>query len=138
MRQNPSRHWAMLVIATLLVACGRTPVPAGYDFITHSLPTGPTMTALLEGTLAISGGPTNGSTCLLVVRGSLDVTLVAWPERFRLVLGNDGKVEVHGDGKVFRQGEEVRLGGGETSSGVRHSISGACQGSYYFAAESFP
>ena len=96
------------------------------------------MDAILEGSLAITGGPATGGYCLLVVRGSHDVSSVAWPERFTLVLAGDGKVEVHGDGMVFRQGDEVRFGGGQITGGVHHSIQGACHDSHYFAVQSFP
>lgn len=138
MRQLSRAACTGFIVVAILAACGRAPVPAGYDFVTHSLPSSPQMAALLEGSLAITGGPTFGGYCLVVVEGSRAVTFVAWPERFTLVLSGDGKVEVHGDGKVLRQGEEVRLGGGEITGGVRHSIQGACQYSHYFAAESFP
>jgi hypothetical protein len=72
----------------------------------HHQPLGVGADALLEGTLALSGN------CLVVVRGSYDVTLVVWPDRFSLVHGPNG-LEVHGNGQILRQGETVRLGGGE-------------------------
>ena len=137
MIQKSGRSWPLVVIATVVVAC-RAPVPTGYDFVTHSLPSGSGMDALLEGTMAVTGGAENGVVCLLVVRGSRDITYVAWPEHFTLVLASDGTVEVRGDGKVFRQGEEVRFGGGEITAGVHHSIPGACQNPSYFAVQSFP
>jgi hypothetical protein len=128
-----------LVVTALLGACSRAPVPAGFDFITHTLPSRPTMTAAVEGTLVRTGGSFPGGYCLLLVRGSRDLTFVAWPDRFVLVLTSPGKFEVRGDGKVLRQGDEVRLGGGYIdASFVRHSIPGACQAASYFAAESLP
>ena len=93
------------------------------------------MAAAVDGTLAISS---DGAHCLVIVGGSRDVTMVAWPQRFSMVLAPDGKVEIRGDGMVFRQGEEVRLGGGEIKDGVHHSIEGACIADRYFAAETFP
>ena len=118
------------------------PVPEGYDFITHSLPIGPghpTMTAAVEGTLARTGESVQGGHCIVVVGGSFDVTLVAWPAEFTLVLAANGQFEVRGAAKVLKQGEHVRLGGGYIdASYVHHAIPGACQDSRYFAAESFP
>jgi hypothetical protein len=112
-------------------------VPRGYDFITHSLPGSSAMTALLEGSLAITLEP-GGVHCLVVVGGSRDVTFVAWPDSFAMVMAGDGTVEVTGDGRVFRLGDEVRFGGGEIADRVHHSIPGACQTENYFAAETFP
>lgn len=118
------------------------PVPAGYDFITHSLPTSPsspTMTAAVEGTLARTGESVSGGHCIVVVGGSYDVTLVAWPAEFTLIQAADGTFEVHGAGKVLRQGDHVRLGGGFIDASlVHHAIPRACQDSRYFAAETIP
>jgi len=113
-------------------------VPAGYDFVTHALQFGSEPAALLEGTLAVTDRPATGGICLLVVRGSRDVTFVAWPERFTLVLASDGKVEVRGNGRTLRQGDPVQLGGEEISDSIEHSIPGACQAPSYFAVTSFP
>lgn len=132
------RRIGLVVVAALLAACGRAAVPAGYDFVTHSLPSGSGMAALLEGGLAITRDEAAGAWCLVVVQGSRNVTDVAWSERFRLILSDDGTIAVHGDGKVLRQGEEVRLGGGEITTGIRHSIQGACKSSHYFAVQSLP
>ena len=137
MRRGFRQGFSALLTAVILGGCAPA-VPAGYDFITHSLPSGSAMDALLEGTMAVTGGAENGAVCLLVVRGSRDVTFVAWPEHFTLKLASDGTVEVHGDGNVVRQGNEVRFGGGEVTDGVRHSIPGACQNPSYFAVQSFP
>jgi hypothetical protein len=128
----------LVLIAALLAACGRAPVPPGYDFVTHSLPSGSSMAAMLPGVLAITKDEASGAWCLVVVTGSRDVAYVAWPGQFRLVPSGDGRVEVHGGGRVFRQDEEVRLGGGEIAAGIRHSIQGACRSSHYFAVQSFP
>ena len=111
-------------------------MPPGYDFVTHSLLPDSGMDALLEGGLATLHQ--DGSWCLAVVAGSRNVTFIAWPENFTLVLSDDGKFEVHGDGKVLRQGEVVRLGGGEVTAGIRHSTEGACESSHYFAVQSLP
>jgi hypothetical protein len=142
MRQWSRAACAGFIVAALLAACGRAPVPAGYDFITHSLPIGPTspaMAAAVEGTLARTGQSVSGGHCLVVVDGSYDVTIIAWPEQFTLILAGNGRFEVHGAEKVLRQGDHVRLGGGFIDAGfVRHSLQGVCQADRYFAAETFP
>ena len=132
------RRLGLVVIAAVLAACGRAPVPPGYDFATHSLPPGSGMDALLEGGLAILHQDSPGSWCLAVVGASRTITFVAWPERFTMVFTKDDKVEVHGDGKVLRQGDDVRLGGGEVTAGIHHSTPGACASSHYFAVQSLP
>ena len=132
------RGLGLVALVALLGGCGRAPVPPGYDLATHSLPPGSGMDALLEGSLAILHQDSPGSWCLAVVAGSRMVTFVAWPEHFKLVLSDDGKVAVHGAGKELRLGDEVRLGGGEVSTGIHHSTPGACKSSYYFAVQSLP
>jgi hypothetical protein len=142
MRQLSRAACTGFIVAAILAACGRAAVPAGYDFVTHSLPNGPTspaMTAAVEGTLARTGESVTGGHCPVVVGGSHDATIVAWPEQFTLVVSSDGRFEVHGAEKVLRQGDHVRLGGGFIdASFVHHSIQGACQDARYFAAETFP
>ena len=132
------RCFGLVIGVALLAACGRAPVPPGYDFVTHSLPGDSGMAALLEGGLVIAHDDAADAWCLGVVAGSRNFTFVAWPEHFKLVLSDDGKVEVHGGGKVMRQGDEVRLGGGEVTTGIHHSTQGACESSHYFAVQSLP